>query len=107
MSVPQWERLTCNCGSIRFRKVVHIKYHPTGGTSEEPAGFECAECEIGLVSIQFLVNKLELAKKKEDLKAKEKEIEESEAAQMKGVKNAANQKGREDQSGHDEAVRPR
>ena len=84
MSLPQWDKLTCDCGSVRFTKVVHLKYHPTGGSSEEPAGYICADCDIGLVDLKYLLGRMELKRKREELRSKEQEIEETQAVVKRG-----------------------
>jgi len=40
-----WQKLTCSCGTIRFAKVLHLRWRAGGGVTEEPNGYFCLECQ--------------------------------------------------------------
>lgn len=40
-----WQKLTCSCGTIRFAKVLHLRWRAGSGVTEEPHGYFCLECQ--------------------------------------------------------------
>lgn len=75
--LAQWERLTCPwCPSTRFYEAFHIKWHPTNGTSREPAGVVCRECN-NEIDMQQMIQKKQLELKKAELAAMQAEIDET------------------------------
>ena len=73
MMLPAWERMKCGCGSEKFLRANMLRWHPTGGTTEEPGGWLCAECLKG-VDMADLISRSRLALKQEELRALQEEI---------------------------------
>ena len=68
-----WSKLRCDCNSIYFVQVVHIISRSGGGTTTEPAGYMCRQCS-GDVDVGRLIHRLELERKKAELRQLEVEV---------------------------------
>lgn len=86
--IPQWEKLKCeNCNSIRFVEIIHLRHHPNTGTSTEPAGYMCAECNA-IIDLSRLIARLEVAKKKAEISELEQGIKDLGPVETKSPKTA-------------------
>ncbi len=71
-----WERLTCPwCPSTRFYEAFHIKWHPNNGTTREPAGLICRECN-NEVDMAQAISKKQVERKKAELAEMQAEVNE-------------------------------
>lgn len=70
-----WHRLKCNaCGvSQRFVAVVHLITRQGGGTTGEPAGYQCAQCH-GDVDMARMIQLNDLERKRAELKALQEQV---------------------------------
>lgn len=73
MTLPMWHNLMCECGGEEFLSLVHLRCHPTGGTSREQGGLQCAKCGKN-VDMGALIQRDRLKQKKEELRALTEEI---------------------------------
>ena len=73
MMLPAWERMQCPCGGEKFLRATMLRWHPTGGTTESPGGWLCAEC-LKPVDMAELINRSRLAMKQEELRVLQAEI---------------------------------
>jgi len=71
--LPAWERMKCGCGGEKFLRSNMLRWHPTGGTTEEPGGWLCAEC-LKTVDMAELINRSRLSMKQAELIALQAEI---------------------------------
>ena len=69
-----WQRLTCSCGTERFAAMLHLRWRPGSGLSQEPAGYFCLECHATVDSAALIAKAQREAKLKE-LRDLEKEID--------------------------------
>jgi len=44
MGIQHWERLSCECKGEKFIRLSHIKWQATGGSTDEPGGWQCSSC---------------------------------------------------------------
>jgi len=73
----QWTKLKCDsCGSIYFRKKLHLITRAGGGTTEEVAGYTCRACDADVDQAR-MIQRLELERKKAELKQLQTEVEAS------------------------------
>lgn len=68
-----WQRLTCSCGTERFAAMIHLRWRPGAGCSQEPAGYFCLECHA-TVDSAALIQKAQQAAKRKELRDLEAEI---------------------------------
>ena len=73
MSLPMWFRLKCPCGSEKFTAVVHLRAHPSEGSSTEHGGWLCVECGK-VADMAKLIQDHKLQQKKAELRALEAEV---------------------------------
>ena len=71
--LPAWERMKCPCGGEKFLQATMLRWHPTGGTTQEPGGWLCVEC-FKPVDMGKLVERSKLELAKEQVRALEAEI---------------------------------
>jgi len=71
--MPQWSRLQCDCGSEKFLKLVCLRWHPSGGSTEEMGGWECSQCGKS-VDMASLITLAKLKQKKAELESLKEEI---------------------------------
>lgn len=66
-----WQRLICSCGQGRFAAMMHLRWRPGAGCSQEPAGYFCLECHSVVDSASLIAKAQHAAKQKElrDLEA--------------------------------------
>jgi hypothetical protein len=83
-SVDGWQKLTCSCGTIRFAKVLHLRWRAGSGVTEEPNGYFCLECQAPVDAAQ-LITKLQLKMKQQELRDLESDIGQIEPPQRKAV----------------------
>ena len=76
-----WQRLICSCGTERFASVVHLRWRPGAGITQEPAGYFCLECN-GTVDSAALIAKATLKAKQQELRELEAEIGETPAPKV-------------------------
>lgn len=82
-----WSKLKCECNSIYFTQVVYLITRQGGGTTESPAGYQCQQCH-GMVDTRRLLDRLELERKKADLRALEEQVDADEKSQLRQAKVA-------------------
>ena len=68
-----WQRLICSCGTERFAAMLHLRWRPGSGLSQEPAGYFCLECHATVDSAALITQAQRQAKLKE-LRDLEQEI---------------------------------
>lgn len=68
-----WQRLTCSCGTARFAAMIHLRWRPGAGCSQEPAGYFCLECHA-VVDSAALITKAQHAAKQKELRDLEADI---------------------------------
>ena len=68
-------KLTCNgCGvSTAFHKKIYLNFRPSGGTTEEFAGYVCRQCGAD-VDTGKMIQRQELERKKEELRQLQQEV---------------------------------
>jgi hypothetical protein len=76
MAIKQWERLTCECGSLEFVGTHELMWKEGQGTSIKPHGYMCAKCSK-VTNIAGLINKARTI-------SKQKEIEELQGELLNG-----------------------
>lgn len=73
MTLPTWTRMHCACGGEKFLRSNMLRWHPSGGTTEEPGGWLCADC-LKPVDMADLINRSKLVMKQEELRMLQAEI---------------------------------
>ena len=73
MALPMWFTLSCPCGSDKFTAIVHLRAHPTGGSSTQHGGYLCVDCGK-VADMGKLIQDHHLRLKKEELKQLEAQI---------------------------------
>ena len=69
-----WTKLRCDsCNSIYFLKRMHLITRAGGGTTEEIAGYVCRQCNAD-VDMGRMIQKLDLERKRAELKELETEV---------------------------------
>ena len=72
--MQNWTALECSaCGSKEFIRTMHLKVHPTGGSTEEASGWKCSDCGTK-VDIASLRQYADLKRKKQELATLEQEV---------------------------------
>lgn len=71
--MKDWQNLRCECGSEQFLPVINLRYKEGAGTTNQPAGFECAQCRTK-ADTAYLLGRLTLKRKMIEMKALEEEI---------------------------------
>lgn len=71
MAIRTWEELECFCGNKTFKKYYKISYHPSQGTTDKLAGWECEACGKKVNMGDLIENRKLQIKKKEYEKMKE------------------------------------
>ena len=92
----QWSKLACDsCGSRDFLKRIHIITRAGGGTTEEPAGFTCRQCNAD-VDLSRMIQRLDLERKREELRQLQQQVGDMEpeppASGRKGEPTASGRK---------------
>ncbi len=67
--------LTCDCGGLQFIRVLSLKWHREGGTSEKPSGWKCLKCDK-YSSTQEMIKKLQIKLKEDELNSLKGTIDE-------------------------------
>jgi len=73
MTLPMWSRLQCECEGEQFVSLVHLKVHPSAGSTTEFGGYQCVKCGK-IVDMGALIQAHRLRQKKQELRAMEAEI---------------------------------
>ena len=68
--------------------VFHLRYRQSGGTTTEPAGYECQMCKT-YVDMGYLIRQLDLRRKRAELSALETEIAQEDATAVPPRKEPA------------------
>lgn len=96
---PQgYERLTCSCGTDRFARIMHLRWKPGSGVTEEPGGYFCVECH-GVVDAAALIQKAQVRIKQRELKELQEEVglprteEQAHATERRPVSSGAKGRG--------------
>jgi hypothetical protein len=76
MAIKQWEKLTCECGSIEFVCTNELMWKENQGTTIKPHGYMCAKCSK-VTNTANLINKART-------RVKQKEIEELQGELLNG-----------------------
>lgn len=73
--MKEWTKLRCNaCGvSTVFVKKTHLITRQGGGTTEEPAGYKCAQCG-GDVDMARMIQLLDVDRKRAELRALQEQV---------------------------------
>lgn len=71
--MQDWKNLKCECGSEQFIQMIHLRFHPTGGSTQGPGGEKCGLCGK-VVNRVDLLNRAKLEQKKAELKALQEEV---------------------------------
>ena len=76
MPIARWKNLVClACGHDTFIEEVALRYHPSGGTSHDPVGLRCSQCQAPADA-----HKMVLQLRKADLLHEMEEMEAQSAA---------------------------
>ena len=76
MTLPMWFRLKCPCNSEKFTAVVHLRAHPSEGSSTEHGGYLCVECGK-VADMAKLIQDHRLKQKEAEVRALQAEISSS------------------------------
>lgn len=68
-----WQRLICHCGVERFSPIVHLRWKPGGGVTQEPGGYFCLECHA-TVDSATLIQRAQVQLKRQELQEIEEEL---------------------------------
>lgn len=73
LSIKEWRKLSCDCGSIEFSPTVELYWKDGQGTTPKPKGYVCTKCSK-VTDISRLSNKakeLDIQKRIEELQAEQ------------------------------------
>ena len=93
-AVPDtWMRRKCDsCGSQYFLKKLFLITRQGGGTTEEQAGYVCRQCNAD-VDMARLIQRLEVERKRAELKSLQEQLGETVEAPARGVREPPPVKG--------------
>jgi hypothetical protein len=69
----EWQNLKCDCGCEQFVPKVVLRWKPSGGVTDQAAGYQCRDCRAD-VDTASLVRIAELARKRQELRSLEQEL---------------------------------
>ena len=97
MALDTWGNLQCPmCRSERVLRIVHMRWSPSAGVVESPAGLRCADCHED-IDLPGMIAAAQLKAKQAELDAMQEEIKAS-APPKKNPVPRQDDKGREKDS---------
>ena len=73
MSIKEWNKLACECGSFQFSPMFELYWKEGQGTTAKPTGYVCAKCSK-VTNMANLTNKAkdqDLQKKIDELRSQQ------------------------------------
>ena len=92
MPIARWKNLVClACGHDTFIEEVALRYHPSGGTTHDPVGLRCSQCQAPADAQKMLLRlrKADLLQEMEEMEAQSAALDASLTSASSPASNAS------------------